>query len=297
MVDYRLLTFITLAKLKNYTKTAEQLNMTQPAVTGHIQYLEQYYQVPLIIREKRQIRLTAEGQILLEYAEKITSLSNGIQRTLHNQTNIIKKYKIGATLTIGEYILPKILGSYKELYPHIDIAMNVENTQTILKKIKNEEIDLGLVEGPFNKDKFNHKLFKKDRLILVTSSNSELAHQREISLDNLCHEKLILREEGSGTRLHFENAILKKGYTLKDFNLHMEIGNLNAIKSLVSSNLGLTVISVEVVSEELKKGTLHELTITGLNLEREFNFVYLNNRFNQNFIEDFSDFCLDVYNV
>ncbi|MFO7819448.1 MAG: LysR family transcriptional regulator [Halanaerobacter sp.] len=292
MIDYRLVSFISLAKLKNYTKTAEYLNLTQPTITQHIQYLENFYGVDLVIRTKRGIHLTAEGKLLLEYAQKIDSLAKGIKRRLENQKNIIKKYNIGATLTIGEYVLAKILGDYQEEKPNIDIALTVQNTETILKKLDREEIDLGLIEGSFDTTKYEHKSLKKDRLLLVLAPEHRLADRKSVDLKELLDEKFILRESGSGTRSSFEEAILEEGYNIKDLNVQMEIGNLNVIRTLVVENLGITVISQEVVKEELANNRLVSIPINGVDLEREFNFVYLSHYKSRDFIDEFIDFAI-----
>jgi DNA-binding transcriptional LysR family regulator len=292
MIDYRLLTFATLARLKHYTKTAEYLSLTQPAVTQHIQYLESYYGVQLVERGRRQISLTPEGKLLLDYAKKVYALSNGIKRALQNQTSINKKYSIGATLTIGEYSLPQILGRHKQANPNIDISMSVQNTDDILKKLDNEEIDLGLIEGPFDKSKYEYRLFKKDELVLAVSPVHRLAEQATVYLEHLLHERLILREEGSGTRAVFEHALLGRGYSFKDFDLFMEIGSLNAIKTLVLANLGVTVISQEAVEREAELGTLCAIPISGIDLQRECYFVYLANHLYDDFIDNFVAFCM-----
>ncbi len=291
MIDHRLSTFVTLAQLRNYTKTAEVLNLTQPAVSQHIQYLERYYKVPLVVRDRRGVYLTAEGELLLEFADKVHSLATGIKRTLQNTSGIVKKYRIGATLTIGEYVLPHLLGRHKRENPQIDISMCVQNTEATLNKLENEEIDLGVVEGPFNQTRYEHTLLKQDLLVLAVSPQHPLADKPKVDIEDLRHEKLILREKGSGTRTCFERALFAEGYTLKDFPAPMEIGNLNAIRTLVLANLGVTVISKEVVAKEMKAKTLQAVPITGLNLEREFRFVYFRRSPAAEFLEEFIDFC------
>jgi DNA-binding transcriptional LysR family regulator len=291
MNDHRLITFITLARLKNYTQTATALNLTHPAVSQHIQFLEDYYGVSLVVRGKRKTQLTEEGLLFLTYAQRAVSLAEGIKKTLQNQAGIQKKYSIGTTLTIGEYILPAILEGFKQEHPNINISMYVENTANIIKKMTREEIDLALVEGPFNREKYRYRMLKKDSLVLVVAAKHPLASGPGISLEELRREKLILREEGSGTRLLFEQALLKAGTALSNFNLYLEIGSLNAIRSLVLADLGVTIISREVVKEELRAGSLRAVTIADLDLDREFCFVYLPQPPAQDFIAHFADFC------
>ncbi|NLV91700.1 MAG: LysR family transcriptional regulator [Firmicutes bacterium] len=292
MIDHRLETFVTLARLKSYTKTAKHLNLTQPAVTQHIQYLEQYYGAQLICRARKDMHLTPEGELLLDYAQKVLALSTGLKRSIANSTGLVKGYRIGATLTIGEYVLPEILIAHRRSHPNIDISMTVHNTETILRQLDVDDIDLGVVEGPFNRSKYRHRLLKRDSLVLVVPPNHPLAVRDAVTFEDLFPEKLIIRERGSGTRWVLENALVTQGYSLQDFASYVEIGNLNAIRTLVMANLGITVISREVVARELKNQTLCAIPIMDTNLEREFQFVYLDNHADSQFITGFMDYCI-----
>jgi DNA-binding transcriptional LysR family regulator len=168
----------------------------------------------------------------------------------------------------------------------------VQNTETILKKLDREEIDFGLIEGSFDRTKYEYKRLKKDRLLLVVAPQHSLANRESVDLEELLNEKFILRESGSGTRSSFEETILAEGYSIKDLNVQMEIGNLNAIRTLVLENLGITVISQEVVKDELANNLLVSIPINGVDLEREFNFVYLPHYRSKEFIEEFTDFAI-----
>lgn len=296
MIDTRLVTFIALAKYRSYTEAARSLHLTQPAVTQHIQYLESFYGVKLVVRHGGQMHLTPEGELLLSYANKMDALSTEIQRALHNRSGITRRYKIGATLTIGEYVLPTILGRHRRAYPNIDISMSVQNTDTILQELDHANLDLGLIEGPFNRHKYAHRLFKKDHLLLVVAPEHGLAGRGMVEIEELRQEKLIVREAGSGTRMFFEDNLRKRGFSLRDFSPYMEIGNLNAIRSLVLANVGVSVISREVVKAELATGELCHVPIQGMDLEREFCFVYLPDSLAMEFIHGFMDFCLEQSN-
>ncbi len=293
MIDIKLLTFINLAKYRSFTKTAKVMNITQPAVTQHIQALEDYYQVRLINRDRRIINLTEEGYLLLKYAEMVNVLSNEIHRLLINKNSIQKKHIIGCTLTIGEYVLPPILVDFKKAYPNIEILMHVENTEVVLNKLNTEEIDLGLVEGTYESKKYRSKLFRRDELVLVTAADSPLAQYNSINLDELSSLKFIMRESGSGTRKAFEDALLSKGYDINNLNIYMEIGNLNSIKYLVEEGLGCTVISRDAIQKELRMDLLKIIPIEGLKMEREYNFIYLDGYIYSDFINNFMDFCIN----
>lgn len=286
MIDAKLITFINVVQLKNFTRAAEVLNLTQPAVTQHIKLLEEYYGVNLIKKKGRQFFLTEEGEILFQYAKELKVSAALIERKLRNQSAVAKQYVIGATLTIGEFVLPPLLGEYKKLHENIDIIMQVSNMNGITNKLMNGEIDLAIVEGPFDRSKFKYKKFKDDELVLVVSSESDFAKRLSIGLDEIINGHLILREKGSSTRAVFENKLTEKGYNLAELKTYMEIGSIGAIKSLVKANLGYTIISKIAIKQEVENGILHIIPIDGVKIMREFNFLYVNHS-PEDFIDSF----------
>lgn len=292
MIDSKLITFINAARLKNFTRTAEMMNLTQPAVTQHIKQLEEYYGVKLVRKKGRQISLTEEGELLLKYARNFETNAILLERKLRNKTAVAKRYSIGATLTIGEFVLPELLGEHKKQNENIDILMQVNNLEEILKRLENGQVDLGIVEGPFDKTKFKYSKLQDDELVLAVSPQSSLADKAEVELEEIINEgKLIMREKGSGTRLIFENKLVELGFSLSGLKIYMEIGSIGAIKSLVLANLGYTVISKEAVKYEAEKGILKIVPLKGVKIMREFNFVYLEDA-QEDFIEGFIDFLV-----
>ena len=288
MIDIRLLTFITAAKTKSYTRAAEILNITQPAVSQHIKFLEDEYGVHLVKKCGRGFELTEEGLILFKSAEEIEALYRSLETKLKNKSGIAREYNAGASMTIGGYILPYILAEYKKSYPNINILLQVNNTEEILEKLINGKIDFALIEGPFNKYKFRYKKYKDDELVLAVSSENDLAKQTQVSIDDVLNGNLILREKGSGTRKILENKIIELGYSPNDLNGFMEIGSISAIKSLIGLNLGYSIISRETIRKELIQGNIKEVPIQGIRIFREFNFVYLHE---DEFIDSFIEFC------
>ncbi|MDF2988901.1 MAG: transcriptional regulator, LysR family [Eubacterium sp.] len=293
MIDSKLITFINAARLGNYTRTAELLNMTQPAVTQHIKQLEEHYKVKLVRKNGRQIALTEEGEMLLKYAADLEANSIKIERGLINKSSVIKKYNIGATLTIGEFVLPSLLGEHKRLNDNIDIIMHVYNLEEIIKRLSFGEFDLGIVEGPFDKSRFNNKKLKDDELVLAAAPGSSLAKQHRVDInDIISFGKLIMREKGSGTRIVFENKLAELGIGLENVKTYMEVGSIGAIKSLVQANLGYTIISREAIKSEVEAGTLKILPINGVRIIREFNFIFRDDA-QKDFIEKFIKFSLN----
>lgn len=292
MIDIRLNTFIVLAKIKSYTKAAEILNITQPAVSQHIKFLEESYGVQLFKKQGKGIELTDEGKTLFKYAEKIESLYREMETEIKNKSGIIKTYNVGASMTIGGYVLPNILAKHKKIYKKTTILLHVHNTEEIIEMLLTRKLDFAVVEGPFDRKKFKFKKFKDDELVLAVSPDNEFIKQKQVDIKDVISGNLILRERGSGTRKIFEDKVVDAGYDLKDIRNYMEIGSISAIKSLVESNLGYTVISKETIKKEIAIGTIKVLPIKDMSIVREFNFIYLPEK-EEKFIDQFISFCLE----
>jgi LysR family transcriptional regulator, transcriptional activator of the cysJI operon len=290
LFDIRLTTFITIARIKSFTKTAEILNLTQPAVSQHIKYLEEHYAVTLIKKQGKEIDLTEEGKILYRYSKELELLHRNLEAELKNKNSIHKTYSVGASMTIGGYVLPYILAEYKRTYKNVDILLEVNNTEDVIAKLVNRRLDLALIEGNFDRAKFKYKKFKNDEMVLAVSKNHYFANKDRVTIDELLKGELILREKGSGTRDIFEEKLRELGYDMSQLKPYMELGSISAIKSLVEENLGYTIISRETIKRELKLGLIKVVPIEELEIYREFNFIYLKESSND-FIDNFINFC------
>jgi DNA-binding transcriptional LysR family regulator len=291
LMDIRLETFITVAKIKSYTKASEILNITQPAVSQHIKFLEDYYGVIFIKKREKSMKLTEEGKTLYKYAIELHNIYRNLDMEFRNKDSINRTYYVGASMTIGGYLLPYILAEYKNCYNNTDILLQVNNTEEIIKKLLNRKIDLALIEGNFDKTKIKYTKYKDDELVLAVSHLHEFAKCKHISVEEILKGKLILREKGSGTRETFENKISEIGFDLKNFKPYMELGSISAIKSLVEANLGYSILSKETVKKEVESGKIKIVPIKELRIFREFNFVYLKDC-DKEFASDFICFCL-----
>lgn len=296
MIDFRLNTFITLCKLGSYTKTAEHLHITQPAVTQHIKYLEEFYNCKLFEYSNKNLRITESGKELYSFAISMHSSSERVKLLISNKNNEKKPIAFGATLTIGEYIMPPILEKMLLLYPNLHFTMNVQNTKTLLDKLNEGKIDFALIEGIFNKGNYNNRLFSEENFIGVCSSNSVFS-KNQFHFEDLFSERIILREFGSGTRDIFEQIMLEKNMSISCFNSFIEIGNMNVIKDLVGKNLGITFVYEAAVKKELNNGLLSKINIFNFNKTREFNFVYHKNSLHeQEFLEWYNYFKASYFN-
>ncbi len=290
MIDIKVETFITVADTKNFTRAASILNMTQPAISHHIRLLEEYYNVKLLEKKNKNMELTEAGKIFYKYALEMDKISKLAKNHLSNESSIIKRYNVGATLTIGGYVLPPIIGNYKISNKNTEIILQVENTETVIQRLFSGEIILGVIEGTFDKSKVIYEKFKDDELVFAISKEHDLARRKNITIEEILSEKLILREKGSGTRQIFENYIAEQGYEPKNIVPYMEIGDITAIMSLVESGLGATVVSKEALNSPFISRKIKSLSIKNMEMKREFNFIYLKNS-NMKFIKDFIEFC------
>lgn len=276
MIDFRLKTFLTLCKVLNYTKTAEILHITQPAVSQHIRYLEKEYEVKLFEYKGKNLALTDRGKVLYDFVLGVESSSQRMKLIMSQPKETITPLYFGTTLTIGEYIMPKLIAKLISDFPTMEITMEVDNTETLLKKLHNGHIDFALIEGQFDKFQYNSFLLSLESFIGVCSPKSFL-NKVKVSFNEIFEERLILREKGSGSREIFEQILFEHNTTMSNFKKVLEIGNINVIKELVEKNLGVTFLYKEAVENELKEGNLIKINISDFDVIREFNFVFLKN--------------------
>lgn len=275
MPDERLKTFLAVARCGNLTHAAKELFISQPAVTLQIHKLEDEYKEALFYRKERGVELTPAGHILYEYAKRIDHLYDEASEEINALSGKMRgMLRVGATLTIGEYVLPSVMGRFKTAYPLVDILLEVENTQRVVELVTSGLFDCGLVEGPVDNGLIRTENLSADELIIVCSPKHRFADTNNVLLEDILYEQFIMREPGSGTRKVFEDALIQSGRDVEKLKILMQLGSTQAIKALVSQNLGLSVLSQWTVREELKAGTLCRINIPEINLKRLFNFIF-----------------------
>ena len=252
MLDHKIETFLTVVKYKSYTKTAEILHMTQPAVTQHIHKLEAYYNCKLVDSSQHTIKITNAGKRLYTYL----SLQQANEKHFfHLLKNTVRPLCIGASLSIADYYLPQFL--IKNLLTDKDrIRITVENTTNLLKKLQNGDIDCAFVEGIFD-----------------TASTHPLSN-KEVTLQQLQDYPLILREPDSGTREILENWLSQRNVSPQSFQTVIEIGSILLIKKLISQSSAVTFLYEGVVKKELSNGKLAHVKIKDYQLQHPLYFIY-----------------------
>ncbi|MEG0961948.1 MAG: LysR family transcriptional regulator [Lachnospiraceae bacterium] len=279
MIDNRIYTFLEVCKTMNYTKAAEQLHITQPAVTQHIHHLEKFYGIKLFELKGKKLYLTSQGEMLRKMSITMCVDELQIQKLLED--SILKKetIKMGATLTIGEYVIPKILPDYLKDYPKTDVSITVQNTEVLLKLLEAGEIEFTIIEGRFDKSAYSYTPISKENYIGICSRKyySNLGKKPKVTMEELFKERLIIREPGSGTRGILEQFLWEHNQSADKFAERIEVSNMGAIRKLVMEDCGISFLYQAVVEEELLKKTIYKLPLEDFVIQREFNFVYLKN--------------------
>lgn len=276
MLDFRHNTFLALCRIRSYTKTAEALHLTQPAVTQHIKALESYYGNQLFTYADKMLTLTEHGELLYKFASTVASDSDTLAEILRRKALSDPPLRFGATLSIGQYIMPDILEQILLTRPNVQVSMLVENTHHLLEKLDRGEIQFAFIEGLFDKAAYHSELFSVEPFIGVCSKDLSPA-DNHLTFQELTQNNLIVREKGSGTREIFEHLLQKYNLSVTSFLKVTEIGNMEAIKQLVKGGLGVTFLYQSAARKELVNGEMRQLKITDFNTYHELNFVFPKN--------------------
>ncbi|MDR3586971.1 MAG: LysR family transcriptional regulator [Desulfosporosinus sp.] len=262
-MEQHFLVFKDVAETKNITLSAKKLHMSQPSISLQIQNLENQYGARFFDRTNKGVTLTKEGQIFYAHVRSVLDLLSNAKEQISalakDQRGLIY---LGATLTIGEYILPNILAFLYKTHPDVDFKVKIANTESISQDVLEKKIHIGLIEGPVPRHKdLNVESFWEDELVVVVPYFHPWASRISISLTELPHERLVTREDGSGTRRVMEMALKERGLDPEQLNVTMELGSTQAIKQLVSAGLGITIISSLTVSQAVDRKLFKSLKI------------------------------------
>lgn len=276
LTDFRLQVFCSVAKNLSFTKASQELFISQPAISKHINRLEEQYQVRFFERQGNKITLTNAGQVMLQHCERILDEYNQLSYTIHLFNHeYVGQLRLGASTTISQYVLPPLLAKFIERYPRADITLINGNSRYIEHALLEHNIDLGLVEGVFKLPTLNYTPFKEDELIILSGSQSKMAQQSKLTLDEFKAAPLVLRERGSGSLDAIEQTLqdLHPALLLTDLNVKIYLGSTEAIKLFIKTADALCILSRYAVSKELADGSLKQIHVQGLNFKRQFRFV------------------------
>jgi DNA-binding transcriptional LysR family regulator len=291
MADRRLQVFHTVARQLSFTKAAESLHMTQPAVTFQVRQLEEYFNTRLFDRTHNRISLTEAGQRVYEYADRIFSLYAEMENSVRDLTGEVSGVlMLGASTTIAEYMLPALLGDFKAKYPEVSIRLQVANTDGIVSMVENNTIDLGVVEAPVSNKNLVVDNCRMDQMVLAVPPSHQLADKSSVPIMELSNFPYICREEGSGTREVMLEAMQSAGGSPTSLDIVMELGSPEAVKGAVEAGMGISILSRATIEKELKLGSLVAVNLD-VPIERPFSFVHQKQKFRLRAMEKLLDFA------
>ena len=271
MLDYRVLTFLTLYDEMNYRRTAEKLNMTQPGVTQHIHYLENYYGVKLFEYDGRTLSKTKNAQRLKKYFDSVKAEETDIRESFTPTDTI--HMTVGATKTIGEFVIVPEIRAFLQA-PNHNLDLIIDNTENLLHMLEKSQIDFAVIEGVFDKSKYGYHLFKKEAFVGVCAKDHPFAG-RTVTLEEVFREDIVVRESQSGTRMLLQNAITDRGFSLDSFHRCSSVSNFSVICDLVAINKAIT-FAYEPIAH--CRDDLATFMVEDMQIQGEFNFVYCNER-------------------
>jgi DNA-binding transcriptional LysR family regulator len=272
MLDPRVETFLAVCQTMNFTKAAEALHITQPAVSQHIHVLEEQYGTKLFHYENRQLSLTESGRLFLRTAATMHHDALQLHEAI-NQVDHERSLCFGATLTIGEYIMAQPLLHLLEQEPDVHVRMLAANTHELLELLDQGEIDFAIVEGNFDRKAYDSLTYCTHRFIPVCAPHYRF-HRTPRLLEDLLGERLLVREPGSGTRNVLERTLETRSLSVDNFHRKMELGSLDLIKKLVQAGAGISFFYQPVVQEELLRGTLREIPLKDCSIHHDFTFLW-----------------------
>jgi DNA-binding transcriptional LysR family regulator len=275
MENFRLKAFRTVAEKLSFREAAEALLLTQPAVTLQIKALEEELSIRLFDRTGNRIVLTEAGRRLLKHAKRLAALAQEAERDIATLRGVeFGELHIGASTTIAQYFLPRLLGEFGKLNPRVSISVVSGNTKEIVDALVKGAIVVGLVEGPVLRSGIRIEPFLDDEIVMILPAQHEWAGQT-IPKARLETEQLIFREKGSGTRRVVETALQKAKIPLKKLHIAMELDSTEAIKEAIEAGLGVGFVSARAIQKELKLGTLQKGFVEGLHIHRHFSIIRL----------------------
>jgi DNA-binding transcriptional LysR family regulator len=270
-----LITFCKIVDQKSFSRAAEQVGISQPAVSLQVKAMEEDYGVQLLHRDGMDILPTEQGKIVYEFAQQIIRLYERSQQEVRSLSSVvIGRLDIGASTGPGENVVPLLLGRFKNQYPEVSIALRVADSQDIINGIFNHRLELGFV-GTYRRDRYlAFEPFLHDQLIVVTYPEHPWVNRSSVSFQELIQTPLILQQQGSGATTVLQDALSEQGISWRDLNIVMELGLQESTKAAVAAGFGVTIISKLGAKDELERGSLVEIHVEDLELRRDIYVCY-----------------------
>ncbi|MBC8954159.1 DNA-binding transcriptional regulator YeiE [Xenorhabdus sp. PB62.4] len=276
--------FAEVLKSGSTTQASQQLALSQSAVSASLTDLEGQLGVRLFDRVGKRLVTNEHGRLLYPKALALLEQAGEVEQLFKLELGALR---LAASSTIGNYMLPEMLAKYRQDYPDTPLELNIGNTEDVIKAVAEFRVDLGLIEGLCHDPELITQPWMKDELIIFSSPESSLL-QRDLTIEDLITAPWILREKGSGTREVLDHLLFSQ---IPRFNIAMELGNSEAIKHAVQYGMGISCLSRKVVQEQLKNGTLTELIIPGLSLNRNLYLIYHRQKHMSNALQKLLNYC------
>lgn len=274
MLDFRTETFLTVCQTMNFTAAAKQLNITQPAVSQHIHFLEDQYHTSLFIYRNKQLFLTRSGEILRKHLLTMKNDEKAIFEELKSNFTGIETLSIGVTMTIGEYAIVDKLANFLIHHPEINIHLHYDNTFQLLKLLDHGQISMAIVEGNYPKENYSHKKYSTEDYIAVCAASHHFFTDHPHTVNDLLYERLLVREKGSGTRNILEQSLIARGLHISDFIHYTQVENMHTIIDLLKKDCGISFLYKIAVENELQSGILREISLDDFKMQHDFNIIW-----------------------
>jgi DNA-binding transcriptional LysR family regulator len=285
--------FLATARYENVTRAAKALSMSQSAASGSLSELESQFDVKLFDRIGKRLQLSELGQQLRPQAESLLEQARALEQALAGE-EVVGRLKIGATLTIGNYIAVNMIADFRQHYPQTDIVLQVANTETIAEQVASFELDMGLIEGELQHRDLDIVHWRRDELVVFAAPGHPLAQARALSDQDLLALPWIVRERGSGTRQAFDRAMHG---ILTDLHIAMELQHTEAIKRAVEAGLGVGCLSRICLAEAFKRGSLIPLAVPGRDFRREWFLITQREKYRSAALAQWLALCLERWAV
>ncbi|HEU6448183.1 MAG TPA: LysR family transcriptional regulator [Verrucomicrobiae bacterium] len=268
--------FHAVAKAGSISRGAADVRVSQPAVSKQIAELEGALGVQLLERQPRGCRLTEAGKILADYAHRWRSLEHDAVRAIEEYRGLKRgRLTIGASMTIGGYLLPGVIAEFHRRFPEIELQLEIDNTQHIERALLDGTVELGLTEGLIENDALESEDFFQDELVAIALAGHPLLKKKNVTVREICREPFILREEGSGTRAVVEQALRRKGFKIKPL---LSLASPEAIKNVVAAGMGIAIVSRLIVTLEVQSGLLGIISLKDLTIQRPLHLQRIRSR-------------------
>ena len=274
MIDVKILSLLKIYETGSFTKAAEQLSLTQPAVSKHIHMLEEELGVKLFSRSHNKLHITADGELAVKYAKRMVSLKKNLLEEIENQRKKISALSVGITHTAESNASTEALASYATTHNNVKIKIVTDTTDNLCSMLKNYQLHMAIIEDRINDPSLKTLVLDTDCLVLAVSPTNPLAVRSAVTIEQIKHENLILRSSSSSTWNMFVSSLESQNKHIDEFNVLMEIDNIATIKDLIRRNFGVSILARSTCMDEYRKNKISLLPIENFSMIREVNLVY-----------------------